>query len=238
MQTRKATLPVSCWRRGCNRGILADVLRPVWGASGAGNLGHHCYALAYVIGIPLGVFLVLTDPKKGLLPHKAVNAVLGWIVNIGRSIPFIILLVAIIPFTRLVVGTSLGVPGAVVPLVVAAAPFVGRMVEQSLAEVDAGLVEAAQSFGASTWQIVAKVFLWESLPSLIRGFSIVLITLLGYSAMAGTVGAGGLGDIAIRYGYQRYMVDVMIATIVILIVLVQIVQSGCDLAARKIDRKK
>ena len=125
-----------------------------------------------------------------------------------------------------------------VPLVVAAAPFVGRMVEQSLAEVDAGLVEAAQSFGASTWQIVAKVFLWESLPSLIRGFSIVLITLLGYSAMAGTVGAGGLGDIAIRYGYQRYMVDVMIATIVILIVLVQIVQSGCDLAARKIDRKK
>ena len=190
-------------------------------------------ALAYVIGIPLGVFLVLTDPKKGLLPHKAVNAVLGWIVNIGRSIPFIILLVAIIPFTRLVVGTSLGVPGAVVPLVVA-----GRMVEQSLAEVDAGLVEAAQSFGASTWQIVAKVFLWESLPSLIRGFSIVLITLLGYSAMAGTVGAGGLGDIAIRYGYQRYMVDVMIATIVILIVLVQIVQSGCDLAARKIDRKK
>ena len=158
--------------------------------------------------------------------------------NIGRSIPFIILLVAIIPFTRLVVGTSLGVPGAVVPLVVAAAPFVGRMVEQSLAEVDAGLVEAAQSFGASTWQIVVKVFLWESLPSLIRGFSIVLITLLGYSAMAGTVGAGGLGDIAIRYGYQRYMVDVMIATIVILIVLVQIVQSGCDLAARKIDRKK
>ena len=185
-------------------------------------------ALAYVIGIPLGVFLVLTDPKKGLLPHKAVNAVLGWIVNIGRSIPF----------TRLVVGTSLGVPGAVVPLVVAAAPFVGRMVEQSLAEVDAGLVEAAQSFGASTWQIVTKVFLWESLPSLIRGFSIVLITLLGYSAMAGTVGAGGLGDIAIRYGYQRYMADVMIATIVILVILVQIVQSGCDFAARKVDRKK
>lgn len=194
--------------------------------------------LAYVIGIPLGVFLVLTDPKKGLMPHGAVNAVLGWIVNIGRSIPFIILLVAIIPFTRLVVGTSLGVPGAIVPLVVSAAPFVGRMVEQSLAEVDAGLVEAAQSFGASTWQIVTKVFLSESLPSLIRGFSIVLITLLGYSAMAGTVGAGGLGDIAIRYGYQRYMADVMVATIVILVILVQIVQSGCDFAARKIDRKK
>lgn len=193
---------------------------------------------AYIIGIPLGVAVVLTDPKKGLLPNKAVNAVLGWIINIGRSIPFIILLVAIIPFTRLVVGTSLGVPGAIVPLVVSAAPFVGRMVEQSLAEVDASLVEAAQSFGATVWQIVIKVYLWESLPSLIRGFSITLITLLGYSAMAGTVGAGGLGDIAIRYGYQRYMVDMMVATIIILIVVVQVIQSVCDFAARKVDKKK
>ena len=193
---------------------------------------------AYIIGIPLGVAVVLTDPKKGLLTNRVVNAVLGWIINIGRSIPFIILLVAIIPFTRLVVGTSLGVPGAIVPLVVSAAPFVGRMVEQSLAEVDASLVEAAQSFGATVWQIVVKVYLWESLPSLIRGFSITLITLLGYSAMAGTVGAGGLGDIAIRYGYQRYMVDMMIATIVILIVVVQVIQSACDFAARKVDKKK
>lgn len=193
---------------------------------------------AYIIGIPLGVAVVLTDPKKGLLPHRAINAVLGWIINIGRSIPFIILLVAIIPFTRLVVGTSLGVPGAIVPLVVSAAPFVGRMVEQSLAEVDASLIEAAQSFGATVLQIVLKVYLMESLPSLIRGFSITLITLLGYSAMAGTVGAGGLGDIAIRYGYQRYMVDMMIATIVILIVVVQIIQSVCDFAARKVDKKK
>ncbi len=193
---------------------------------------------AYIIGIPLGVAVVLTDPKKGLLPHRAINAVLGWIINIGRSIPFIILLVAIIPFTRLIVGTSLGVPGAIVPLVVSAAPFVGRMVEQSLAEVDASLIEAAQSFGATVWQIVIKVYLVESLPSLIRGFSIMLITLLGYSAMAGTVGAGGLGDIAIRYGYQRYMVDMMIATIIILIVVVQIIQSVCDFAARKVDRKK
>ena len=193
---------------------------------------------AYIIGIPLGVAVVLTDPKKGLLPHRAINAVLGWIINIGRSIPFIIILVAIIPFTRLVVGTSLGVPGAIVPLVVSAAPFVGRMVEQSLAEVDASLIEAAQSFGATVWQIVIKVYLMESLPSLIRGFSITLITLLGYSAMAGTVGAGGLGDIAIRYGYQRYMVDMMIATIVILIVVVQVIQSVCDFAARKVDKKK
>lgn len=193
---------------------------------------------AYIIGVPLGVFLVLTDPKKGLLPHSSLNAVLGWIVNIGRSIPFIILLVALIPFTRFLVGTSLGVPGAIVPLIVSAAPFVGRMVEQSLAEVDAGLIEAAQSFGASTWQIVTKVYLRESLPSLIRGFSIVLITVLGYSAMAGMVGAGGLGDIAIRYGYQRYQTDVMIATIIILIVMVQVIQSSCDFAARKVDKKK
>lgn len=193
--------------------------------------------LAYVIGIPLGILLVVTGPN-GLHPNRILSTVVGWIVNIGRSVPFIILLVALIPFTRFVVGTSLGVPGAVVPLVVTAAPFAARMVEQSLEETDAGLIEAAQSFGASTWQIVYKVYLKETLPSLVRGAAITFVTLFGYSAMAGTVGAGGLGDIAIRYGYQRYMVDVMIATIIILIVLVQIVQSGCDLAARKIDHKK
>ena len=180
---------------------------------------------AYVIGIPLGVLCVLTSPK-GLMPHRIFNMVLGWIINIGRSIPFIILLVALIPFTRFIVGTSLGVPGAIVPLVISAAPFIARMVEQSIEEVDGGLVEAAQSFGANTWQIVYKVFLREALPSLVRGFAIVFITILGYSAMAGCVGAGGLGDIAIRYGYQRYQDDVMIATVIILIVIVQIVQSA------------
>lgn len=194
-------------------------------------------AFAYVLGIPLGVLLVVTSPD-GLRPHAGLNAVLGWIVNIGRSIPFIILLVAIIPFTRLIVGTSLGVPGAVVPLIVAAAPFVGRMVEQSLEEVDGGLVEAAQSFGASTWQIVMKVYLRESLPSLIRGVSITFVTLFGYSAMAGTVGAGGLGDIAIRYGYQRYQSDVMVAAVILCIVLVQLFQSAGDFTARKIDKRK
>lgn len=192
---------------------------------------------AYVLGIPIGVLLIVTAPD-GLRPHAALNAVLGWIVNIGRSIPFIILLVAIIPFTRLIVGTSLGVPGAVVPLIVAAAPFVGRMVEQSLAEVDSGLVEAAQSFGASTWQIVMKVYLRESLPSLIRGVSITFITLFGYSAMAGTVGAGGLGDIAIRYGYQRYQTDVMLAAVILCVVLVQVFQSFGDVLARKIDKRR
>ena len=189
---------------------------------------------AYLIGVPLGVLLVITA-KDGLKPQRALNTVLGWIVNIGRSIPFIILLVALIPFTRFIVGTSLGVPGAIVPLVISAAPFIARMVEQSIEEVDGGLVEAAQSFGANTWQIVYKVFLREALPSLVRGFAIVFITILGYSAMAGCVGAGGLGDIAIRYGYQRYQDDVMIATVIILIVIVQIVQSACNFAARKME---
>ena len=187
-----------------------------------------------MIGLPLGVLCVLTSPK-GLMPHRIFNMVLGWIINIGRSIPFIILLVALIPFTRFIVGTSLGVPGAIVPLVISAAPFIARMVEQSIEEVDGGLVEAAQSFGANTWQIVYKVFLREALPSLVRGFAIVFITILGYSAMAGCVGAGGLGDIAIRYGYQRYQDDVMIATVIILIVIVQIVQSACNFAARKME---
>ncbi|MDR2721372.1 MAG: ABC transporter permease [Coriobacteriaceae bacterium] len=191
---------------------------------------------AYVIGIPIGVLVVLTSPM-GLRPLRVANTVLGWIVNIGRSIPFIILLVALIPFTRWIVGTSLGVPGAVVPLVVAAAPFVGRMVEQSLAEVDSGLIEAAMSSGASTSQIVFKVFLRESLPSLVRGASITFITLFGYAAMAGTVGAGGLGDIAIRYGYQRFQGDIMVVAVILCIVLVQIIQSIGDIVARKIDKR-
>ena len=191
---------------------------------------------AYVIGVPLGVLLVITA-KDGLWPQRALNTVLGWIVNVGRSIPFIILLVAIITFTRVVVGTSLGVPGAIVPLTVAAIPFVGRMVEQSLAEVDGGLIEAAQSFGANTWQIVCKVMLRESLPSLVRGASITVITLFGYTAMAGAVGAGGIGDIAIRYGYQRYLGDVMIVSIVLCVALVQVFQSIGDLVARVVDKR-
>lgn len=193
-------------------------------------------AFAYVIGIPLGVLLILTAPG-GLHPHRVFNSVLGWLVNIGRSIPFIILVVFMIPMTRAIVGTSLGVAAAIVPLTVAAAPFVARMVEQSLAEIDGGLVEAAQSFGASTWQIIRKVFLVESLPSLIRGLSITFITLFGFVAMAGTVGAGGIGDIAIRYGYQRYQDDVMVVAIVLCIVVVQLAQSLANVIARKIDHR-
>lgn len=189
---------------------------------------------AYLIGLPVGVLLI-TSNKKGICPNAPINAVLGWIVNIVRSVPFIILLVAIIPFTRLIVGTSLGVPGAIAPLVITAAPFVARVVEQSLAEVDGSLIEAAQSFGASKLQIVCKVLLWEALPSLIRGAALTFITLFGFSAMAGTVGAGGLGDIAIRYGYQRYQYDVMTVAVILCIILVQIVQSLGDFISRAIN---
>ncbi len=193
--------------------------------------------LAYVIGIPLGILLVVTSPN-GLRPNRIASTIVGWIVNIGRSVPFIILLVALIPFTRFIVGTSLGVPGAVVPLVVTAAPFAARMVEQSLEETDSGLVEAAQSFGASTWQIVWKVYLKETLPSLVRGAAITFVTLFGYSAMAGTVGAGGLGDIAIRYGYQRFQTDVMIFAVLLCVVLVIVFQAIGDVTARKIDKRR
>ena len=163
--------------------------------------------------------------------------VLGWIVNIWRSIPFIILMVALIPFTKIVVGKSIGSTAAIVPLVIAAAPFIARLVETSLQELDAGVIEAAKAMGASNWQIVYKVMLPESVPSLVRGMTIALITLIGYSAMAGTVGGGGLGDLAIRYGYNRYQDDVMILTIILLVILVQLIQVVFNVIAKKIDKK-
>lgn len=193
--------------------------------------------LAYAIGLPAGVLLIVSS-KKGIKENATIHAIIGGIVNIVRSVPFIILLVALIPITRLIVGTSLGVPGAIVPLVVTAAPFVARIVEQSLAEVDGSLIEAAQSFGTSNIQIIFKVLLFESLPSLIRGVSLTFITLFGFSAMAGTVGAGGLGDIAIRYGYQRYQYDVMGVAVILCIVLVQIAQSIDDVISNKINHRE
>ena len=192
---------------------------------------------AYVIGVILGTLLTVLAPG-GLRPNRVVYAVIGWIVNMARSLPFIILLLFLIPVTRAVVGTTLGVPAAVFPLIVSAAPFVARMVESSEAEVDRGLVEAASSMGASTWEIITKVYLREGLPSLLRGLPIVIITILGYTAMAGTVGAGGLGDIAIRYGHQRGITSVMWVTVVILIVLVQIVQSFFSWLTKKIDKRQ
>ena len=191
---------------------------------------------AYLLGLPLGVALTVTQPH-GIRPSKTVNQILGCIVNIGRSVPFIILMVAIMPFTKLVAGTKIGVKGAIVPLVVSAAPFIARMVETSLAEVDAGVVEAAQSMGASTCQIIRKVYLPEAKPSLVLGGAISIVTILGYPAIAGTVGAGGLGDIAVRYGHQRFITSVMWVTVVILIIMVQIVQSLFGWLSKKIDKR-
>ena len=192
---------------------------------------------AYLIGLPLGVILTITQPN-GIRPNRAVNQILGWIVNVGRSLPFIILMVAIMPFTKLIVGTKIGVKGAIVPLIVSAAPFIARMVETSLAEVESGVVEAVQSMGASTFQILWKVYLPEAKPSLVLGGAISIVTILAYTAMAGSVGGGGLGDIAIRYGHQRGITSVMWVTVVILIVLVQIVQSFFSWLTKKIDKRQ
>lgn len=191
---------------------------------------------AYILGTPLGILVVITD-QKSICPNRPVNQVLGWIVNIGRSIPFIILLVALLPFTRWIVGTSIGPKATIVPLTIAATPFVARMIEQSLIEIEGGLVEMAEALGATTWQIIMKVLLPESLPSIIRGVSITIISLIGYSAMAGAVGGGGLGDLAIRYGYYRYQSDVMILTIVLLVIIVQLIQAAGDFISRKIDKR-
>jgi len=191
---------------------------------------------AYIIGLFLGIILYVTEPA-GLRPHKALNAVLGWIINMGRSIPFIILLVAVMPMTRTLVGTTTGVRGVIPPLVLSTAPFVARMVQQSLAEVPKDAIEAAESCGASVPRIVVSALLPEALPSIVRGISITLITALGYTAIAGAVGAGGLGDIAIRYGYYRYEDEVMLVTVVLMIILVQIIQSTCDAIAKAIDHR-
>ncbi len=192
--------------------------------------------LAYVIGLPLGVTMVITG-EHGITPNKAINSVLGAVINVGRSIPFVILIVAVIPLTRFIVGRAIGPEAAIVPLTIAAAPFVARMVESSLQEVDPGVIEAAKTMGATNGQIALKVLLPESVPSLIRGFSITTITLIGYSAMAGAFGAGGLGDIAIRYGHHRYQADVMWVTVVLIVVIVQIIQMLFELAAKKIDKR-
>lgn len=192
--------------------------------------------LGGLIGIPLGVFLRLTD-KGGVLENAPLNNTVGWIVNAIRSTPFIILLVAIIPFTRLVTGSSIGSWAAVVPLTIAAAPFIARLVETSLREVDNGLVEAAQSMGATTSQIVWKVLLPEALPGIVAGLTISFVSLTGYSAMAGAIGGGGLGDLGIRYGYQRFLPDIMLAVVILLIFFVQAIQSFGDWIVRRISHK-
>ena len=189
-----------------------------------------------IIGIPLGITLVTTS-KGHILENRFINQILGTIVNIIRSIPFIILMVAIIPLTRLIAGTSIGTTAACVPLTIVAIPFLSRLVETSIRDVDFGLVEAAESMGATPFQIIRKVLIPEALPTIINNITVLIVNLIGASAMAGAIGGGGLGDIAIRYGYQRFRPDVMLATIIILIVVVNVIQSGGDFASRKKNKK-
>ena len=207
------------------------------------SFGETCYMVAAstiistLIGLPLGVILTVT--RNGhILENAPVNAVLGAIVNATRSTPFIILMVAIIPLTRIIVGSSIGTTAAIVPLTISAAPFIARIIESSLLEIDHGVIEAAQAMGASPLQIINKVLLPEALHSIVLGITLAIISLIGYSAMAGALGGGGLGDLAIRYGYQRFRVDIMIATVVVLIAQVQIVQSCGNYISKKLNKNK
>ncbi len=193
-------------------------------------------AIGLLLGAPLGIFLA-TSGRGELFAAPAVNRVLGLVVNALRSTPFIILVVAIIPFTRLVTGTSIGTTAAIVPLTVATVPFVARLVESAIREVDPGLVEAARAMGASPAQIVWKVLVPEARPSITLGVTLTIVSLIGYSAMVGAVGGGGLGDLGIRYGYQRFMPEMMLAVVLVLIVLVQLVQSAGDRLARRFDKR-
>ncbi|MGV3656208.1 MAG: methionine ABC transporter permease [Noviherbaspirillum sp.] len=192
--------------------------------------------LGGLIGVPLGILMHLTD-SRGILPNPAFNRVAGLVINAVRSTPFIILLVAVIPFTRFVVGSSIGTAAAIVPLTIAAAPFVARLVETALAEVDRGLIEAAQAMGATTRQIVFKVLVPEAFPGIVAGLTITFVSLVGYSAMAGAIGGGGLGDVGIRYGYQRFQPEVMLMVVLILIVFVQLVQSLGDWLVRRLRHR-
>ncbi|MCM8738333.1 ABC transporter permease [Azospirillum sp. A1-3] len=193
-------------------------------------------AIGTLIGLPIGVLLAVTG-RGELLQNFAFNKVMGAVVNMTRSTPFIILVVAIIPFTRLIAGTSIGTNAAIVPLTVAAAPFIARVVENAVREVDRGLVEAAQAMGATPFQIIRKVLLPEALPGIVAGLTLSAVSLVGYSAMVGAVGGGGLGDLGIRYGYQRFLPEVMLAVVIVLIVLVQILQSTGDWIARRVNKR-
>ncbi len=191
---------------------------------------------AYIIGLPLGIILIITD-RDGIHPNRPINAVLGFIVNILRSIPFLILMVWMIPVTRTIVGTTIGNRGTILPLVVAAAPFVARMVESSIKEVDHGVIEAAQSMGAPTGKIITKVMLGEARPSLLINLVITITTILGYTAMAGFVGGGGLGKVAVNYGYYKYQDDIMTLAVILLVILVQIFQETGMRLAKRFDKR-
>ncbi len=192
--------------------------------------------IAYAIGLPLGVLLVVTD-KDGIAPFVPLNKVLGVIVNFVRSIPFIILLITVMPFTRFILGTTLGPSAVIPPLIIGSAPYIARLVESSLKEVDKGVIEAAQSMGATPMNIILKVLIPEAMPSLIIGAAIAVTTILSYSAMAGFVGGGGLGDIAIRYGYYRYQTGIMIITVIILVLIVQLIQEFGENWMKRTDKR-
>ena len=192
---------------------------------------------AFLIGLPIALILVSTA-DFGIYPSKKINQSLGWVINITRSVPFLILMVALIPFTRWIVGTSYGVLAAIVPLTIAAIPFFARIAEVSLREVDQGLIEAAQAMGCNRKQILWHVLLPEALPGIVAGFTVTIVTMISSSAIAGAIGAGGLGDIAYRYGYQRFDMQVMLAVILVLIVLVMLVQTTGDNIAKQLDKRK
>ncbi len=192
--------------------------------------------IGFAVGIPLGVILHITK-KGGLAENSKLNTTLGAIVNIGRSVPFLVLMVAIIPLTKLLIGTFIGTTAAIVPLTIGAIPFVARLIESALLEVPSGLIEAAQSMGATPLQIITKVLLPEALPTIVNAATITLVTLVSYSAMAGTVGGGGLGDVAIRYGFHRYDVVIMAVTVIMLIILVQIIQTIGDIIVHRVDHR-
>lgn len=192
--------------------------------------------LSYVIGLPLGVILVVTE-KDGIRPMPTLNRILGFVINILRSVPFIILLILVMPVTKVLVGTKIGPTAMIPPLVFSAAPYIARMIESSLKEVDYGVIEAAKSMGASTWQIIYKVLVPEAVPSILVGAAISVTTIIGYTAMAGFVGGEGLGDIAIRYGVYRYEFPIMIVTTVLLVIIVQIVQAGGISLSKKSDKR-
>ena len=206
------------------------------------SLGETLYMVAVsmicasILGIPLGILLVVTE-KGEILACPAINKPLAFIINMIRSIPFIILMVAIIPFTRFLVHTSIGTTAAIVPLTIAAIPYIARMVETSIREIPSGLIEAAESMGATPMQIIRKVLLPEALPSILESLTVVIVSLVGASAMAGTIGGGGLGELAIRYGYQRFQADVMIATIIVLVIVVQLIQFIGNYLSRKADKR-
>lgn len=193
--------------------------------------------IAFILGLPIAIILVNTS-EHGIYPSTSIHQTLGWIINITRSVPFLILMVALIPLTRLIVGTSYGVWAAVVPLTLAATPFFARIAEVSLREVDQGLIEAAQAMGCNRKQIIWHVLLPEALPGIIAGFTVTIVTMINSSAIAGAIGAGGLGDIAYRYGYQRFDMQMMLAVIFVLVVMVMLIQALGDLLANRLDKRK